>query len=200
MNFGFGNTLEMKVRSKKDTITGFKKIKLLEALNVSSAYNFFADSLNLSDIRISGRTTLIEKLSVNFNMNLSPYAQDTNLRAINKWLVSETGQLTRLTTATVALNLSLNGKSRQNDYQSNAGTEAELAQINAERNQYIDFNIPWNANISYNFTVNNQTKDKTRRFVQTLQFSGDVNLTSKWKVGITSGYDFVNKVKQYGQK
>ena len=197
MNFGFGNTLEMKVRSKKDTITGFKKIKLLEALNVSSAYNFFADSLNLSDIRISGRTTLIEKLSVNFNMNLSPYAQDTNLRAINKWLVSETGQLTRLTTATVALNLSLNGKSRQNDYQSKAGTAAELAQINAERNQYIDFNIPWNANFSYNFTVNNQTKDKTRRFVQTLQFSGDVNLTSKWKVGITSGYDFVNNDISY---
>ncbi len=32
ITFGFGNQLEMKVRSKKDTITGFKKIKLLEQL------------------------------------------------------------------------------------------------------------------------------------------------------------------------
>lgn len=197
LNFGFGNTLEMKVRSKKDTITGFRKIKILEALNISSGYNFFADSLNLSDIRISGRTRLLEKLSVNFNMNLSPYAQDTNLRSINKWLVNQTGQLTRLTTASVALNLSLNGQSRQTDYQSHAGTDAELAQINANKNLYIDFNIPWNATFSYNFTVNNQVKDPSKRFVQTLQFSGDVNLTPKWKVGVTSGYDFVNNDLSY---
>ena len=197
MNFGFGNTLEMKVRSKKDTITGFKKIKLLEALNISSGYNFFADSLNLSDIRISGRTTLLEKLAVNFNMNLSPYAQDTNLRSINKWLVNETGQLTRLRNANVALTLALNGKSRQSDYQSNAGTDAELAQVNAQKNLYVDFNIPWNANISYNFTYNNQIKDPKKRFVQTLQFSGDVNLTPNWKIGATSGYDFVNNDISY---
>lgn len=197
INFGFGNSLEMKVRSKKDTITGFRKVKLLEALTISSGYNFFADSLNLSNISISGRTTLIEKLSVNFNMNLSPYAQDTNLRTINKWLVNETGQLTRLTTASVALNLSLNGKGRQTDYQSNAGTDAELAQINAQKNLYVDFNIPWNATFSYNFTVNNQVKDPKQRFVQTLQFSGDVNLTPKWKIGVTSGYDFVNNSLSY---
>lgn len=197
VNFGFGNSLEMKIRSKKDTITGFKKVKLLEALSITSGYNFFADSLNLSDIRISGRTTLLERLSVNFNMNLSPYAQDTNLNKINKWLINETGKLTRLTTATVALNLSLNGKSRQTNYQSNAGTEAELAQINAQKNLYVDFNIPWNANFSYNFTINNQTTDKSNRFVQTLQFSGDINLTPKWKIGVTSGYDFVNNDISY---
>lgn len=195
LNYGFGNTLEMKVRSKKDTLTGFKKIKILEQLNVGGSYNFFADSLNLSDISISGRTRILERLGVNFNMNLSPYAQDTLGRRINKWLVNETGQLTRLTTASVALTLNLNGKSRT-DYNSNQGTPEELAQINAQKAAYIDFNIPWRLDISYNLSINN-TANAATRIVQALQFQGDISLTPKWKIGFTSGYDFVAKDLSY---
>ncbi|MDB4655862.1 putative LPS assembly protein LptD [Flavobacteriales bacterium] len=196
VTYGFGNTLEMKIRSKKDTITGFKKVKILEAFNVSGSYNLFADSLNLSDIRVSGRTRILERLGVNFNMNLSPYAQDTNGRAINTWLVNETGKLTRLTTATVALTLNLNGKTRQADYNSDKGTDAELAQINAAKAAYIDFNVPWRLDISYNLTVNNLAS-AANRLVQTLQFQGDISLTPKWKVGFNSGYDFVNNDLSY---
>lgn len=196
VNFGFGNQLEMKVRSKKDTITGFKKIKLLEALSVNSSYNIFADSLNLSDISISGRTRILERLGVNFNMNLSPYAQDSLGRRVNRWLVNESKQLTRLTTATVALTLNLAGKSKQQDYTSDKATDAELAQINAQKAAYIDFNIPWRLDISYNLTINN-TASAASRLVQTLQFQGDVSLTPKWKIGFTSGYDFVNKDLSY---
>ena len=198
ITYGFGNQLEMKVRSKKDTITGFKKIKLLEALNVSGNYNLFADSMNLSDISISGRTRILEKFNVNFNMNMSPYAQDSLGRRINKWLVNETGQLTRLTRATVAISFNIAGKSRQNNYQSDKGTEAELEQINANKGAYVDFNVPWNLNMSYNLTINNtNAATELNRLVQTLQFSGDVSLTPKWKIGFTSGYDFVNKDLSY---
>lgn len=195
LTYGFGNTLEMKVRSRKDTITGFKKIKILEALNVGGSYNFFADSLNLSDISISGRTRLLERLGVNFSMNLSPYAQDTLGRRINKWLVNETGQLTRLTTASVALTLNLNGKSRT-DYESTQGTPEELAQINAQKAAFIDFNVPWRLDVSYNLSINN-TANAATRIVQALQFQGDVSITPKWKFGFTSGYDFVAKDLSY---
>lgn len=196
ITYGIGNTLEMKVRSKKDTITGYKKVKILEALNVSGNYNLFADSLNLSDIRISGRTRILNRLGVNFNMNLSPYAQDTNGRAINTWLVNETGNLTRLTTASVALTLNLNGKSKQADYNSDKGTDAELAQINAAKAAYIDFNVPWRLDISYNLTINNLAS-AANRIIQTLQFQGDVSLTPKWKIGFSSGYDFVRNDLSY---
>lgn len=196
ITYGIGNTLEMKVRSKKDTITGYKKVKILEALNVSGSYNLFADSLKLSDIRISGRTRILNRLGVNFNMNLSPYAQDTNKRAIDKWLVNETGQLTRLTSASVALTLNLNGKSKQADYNSDKGTDAELAQINSAKAAYIDFNVPWRLDISYNLTINNLAS-AANRIVQTLQFQGDVSLTPKWKIGFSSGYDFVRNDLSY---
>lgn len=197
LNYNINNTLEMKVRSKKDTITGFKKIKLLEQFRIGGNYNFFADSLNLSDINISGATSILQKFNIRFNINLTPYAQDTNLRKINKWLVNETGQLTRLTNATVAIAFNLNGKSRNTDYQSTAGTEEELAQINANKNLFVDFNIPWNLAVSYNFVVNNLTKNADQRYTQTLQFNGDVNLTPKWKIGFNSGYDFKAKDLSY---
>ena len=53
MGFSLGNTLEMKVRSEKDT-TGFKKIKILESLNFSSSYNFLRDSVKLAPINMTG--------------------------------------------------------------------------------------------------------------------------------------------------
>lgn len=187
-NFGFGNTLEMKVRSKKDTITGYKKVKILEALNVSSSYNLFADSLNLSDININGRTTLLERLNVNFTMNFTPYAQDTLGRKINKWLIDDTGELTRLTNATLNLTFNLNGQSKSKDYQSDKGTSEELAQINAQRRGYIDFNVPWNLFVGYNLAATNvQSEYELSQFIS---FSGDVSITPKWKIGFSSGYDF----------
>jgi len=197
-SFSLGNQLEMKVRSKKDTISGFKKVKLLEALNIGTSYNFFADSLNLSDISISGRTRLLDRLSVVFNMNLSPYVQDSLGRKLNRWLVNESKQLTRLTTADVALTLNLNGKSKQVPYQSNKGTPEEVAQINAQPMAYIDFNIPWNLMVSYNFRLNNtNSATDATRIIQTLSFQGDISFTPKWKIGFTSGYDFVQNDLSY---
>ena len=46
VNFGITNSLEMKVRSNKDTITGTKKIVLIENLTISTSYDLAAHSLN----------------------------------------------------------------------------------------------------------------------------------------------------------
>jgi lipopolysaccharide assembly outer membrane protein LptD (OstA) len=190
INFGFGNNLEMKVASKRDTITGFKKVKLLEAFNISSSYNLFADSLNLGDININGRTTILEKLSVNFAFNLTPYAQDSLSRKVNRWLVNETGELTRMTNATVQVSFALNGKSRDQNYQSEKGTPEELAMINAEKGAYVDFNVPWNINVNYNLSILRLVQED--KMTQTFGINGDINITPKWKIGFSTGYDFVN--------
>lgn len=190
INFGFGNNLEMKVASKKDTLTGFTKVKILEAFNITSSYNLFADSLNMGDININGRTTILNKLNVNFQFQLSPYAQDTLGRKVNRWLVYETGELTRMTNASVAVSFNLNGKSKASDYQSAKGTAEELAMINAQQGAYIDFNVPWNVNVSYNLSVVRLIQED--RIIQTLGVNGDINITPKWKIGFSTGYDFVN--------
>jgi hypothetical protein len=195
VTFGFGNNLEMKVASKKDTITGFKKIKILEAFNISSSYNIFADSLNLADININGRTTILEKLSLNFAFNLTPYAQDTVGRKVNRWLVYETGELTRMTNASVAVTFNLNGKTKPNPLQSTQGSPNELAMLNAQQGAYVDFNVPWNVMVNYNLSVVKLIQED--RITQTLGINGDINITPKWKIGFSTGYDFVNnKVAQ----
>lgn len=191
ITLNLNNNLEMKVRSRKDTITGFKKVKLLEGFNIGTSYNLFADSLNLADININGFTTLLEKFRLNFGFILTPYAQDTLGRKVNRWLVNETGELTRLTSANVAVQFSLNGQSRQQPYESDRGSPEELAMINAQRGAYVDFNIPWNLNVSYNLSLVRLIQED--RITQTFGISGDINLTPKWKVGFNTGYDFERK-------
>ncbi|RLD62744.1 MAG: LPS-assembly protein LptD, partial [Bacteroidetes bacterium] len=73
VNFNVANNIEMKIKSKKDTVTGTKKIVLIENLSFSTSYNMLADSLRWSKIRISGRTKLFKRLDINYSANLDPY-------------------------------------------------------------------------------------------------------------------------------
>ena len=193
INFGVNNNLEMKVRSKKDTITGFKKVKILEAFNISSSYNLFADSLNLADFIFSGRTRLLERFNVSFTLTMTPYKTDTLGRKINKFVVSDGKELLHLSRSTVAVSFNLNGKSKvPAPRESDRATDAELEEIRNNPQAFIDFNVPWNLFVTYNLAyTDNPTLEN--KLTQTLQFSGDVSLTAKWKVGFSSGYDFINK-------
>ena len=57
---------------------------------------------------------------------------------------------------------------------------------------YVDFNIPWSLQVSYNI---NYTRVGYRegKITQSLRFNGDLSLTQKWKMTFSSGYDFENK-------
>src|SRR5690606_17171020 len=46
IGIGLGNTLEMKVKSEKDTVA--RKVSLLNSLSLGTSYNIVADSFNLS--------------------------------------------------------------------------------------------------------------------------------------------------------
>jgi hypothetical protein len=61
--------------------------------------------------------------------------------------------------------------------------------------EYIDFEIPWK--LSVNYTLNYNKFDAVNALNQSLNFSGNVNLTPKWKIGFNSGYDFINKDLTY---
>lgn len=66
INASLSQTLEMKVLSKRDT-SGMKKIKLIDELRIGQvSYNFLADSMGLSNIPISLRTT-VSKISASIS-------------------------------------------------------------------------------------------------------------------------------------
>ena len=104
MTFSLDNNLEMKVRVKTDSGMTLKKIKLLESLRFNSSYNLIADSMKLSPITFSGRTTLANKFILTFGGTLDPYAFDALNRDYNKFQIDENGRLFRLTSASTALN------------------------------------------------------------------------------------------------
>jgi len=185
INFSLDNNVEMKVRNDKDT-TGdeeFKKVKLLESFRLSTSYNPFADSMNFSNISISARTKILNnKVDLNFSGTIDPYAIDTNNVRYNKYH----GKLGRLTNATISTNFSFSADNGQNKEKKN-----DL--VGGFYDDYMDFDVPWNISISYNFTYSRPSPYRSPTISQIVNFSGDLSLTPKWKLNFQSGYDIKNK-------
>ncbi|WP_371873495.1 putative LPS assembly protein LptD [Seonamhaeicola sp. ML3] len=224
MSFSLANNFEAKVRDKDTTATEAKKIKLLNNLNFSTSYNFAADSLKLSPIRMNGGTQLFQnKLSINFGATFDPYALDNNNTRINKLNVDNGGSLVRLTSAnlTASWSLSNSGEKKDKD-KGNADTvnnddpnavlpenlDFSNRQINREREKksetkeestkFYNHKIPWNLRLAY--TVNYANSRRQNEISShSLMFSGDIELTSKWSIGASSGYDIKNQGFTYTQ-
>lgn len=187
LSFNIDNNLEMKVKSKRDTISGIKKIKLLESFNVGTSYNLAADSLNWSSLNINGRTVLFEKININFSGIADPYVIDSLGKRLNKFELKENSRIARLTNANLSIGFSLNKKAVSSMEKK---TPEQLSTTNINASNYVDFSIPWNLSVNYSLYY---TKTITETVTQSLNFNGDVNLTPKWKIGFTSGYDFINE-------
>ena len=87
LTYGLTNVVELKYYSKREEEE--KKVKLLNTLNVNGSYNFAADSLNWSTVRISGNTNIIKGFSsLRFNFALDPYLQE-GTKTINKLVSTE---------------------------------------------------------------------------------------------------------------
>ncbi len=111
MSFSLQNTLEAKVRDRDSTATEPKKVMLLNSLNLSTSYNFEADSLKLSPLSLTGGTNILNnKMAINFGASLDPYAIDNNGTRINTFNINNGGGLFRLTSARANLSYSLSSK------------------------------------------------------------------------------------------
>ena len=191
------NNLEMKVRSAKDTVDGYKKIMLVESFTVSSGYNLAAETFNWSNINMNGRTKLFKKLIINLNGTFDPYAinsEGQRVDSIYTWRANR--QIGRLTSSVLSFSTNLRGgKKKEGKRKSAYATQEELDFINAYPDAYVDFNIPWSLNLYYNLRYSKPAWEET--ITQTLTFSGDVSLTPNWKVGFNSGYDFLVKELTY---
>ena len=106
LTYSFVNNLEIKVPSSSDTITGVKKIPILESLSITGNYDVTKDSVNFSPISISGRTTLFKKLGINYNSSWDPYAADSMGRRINRFELIDNGRLFRKTGSSWRFSLS----------------------------------------------------------------------------------------------
>ncbi len=200
INFGLDNNLEMKIQDDKDStnMDATKKVKILESLRFSTSYNIFRDSLNLSPVNISGRTSIFnKKVNIQMGGTLNPYALSETGTTINKF----NGGIGRLTSANFSVSTSFKGgDSSKNKKRGGSDEENEDAlaekELMQERNsletlndlnQYVDFDVPWSMRLDYNFRYSKPTFTSTTS--QILRLSGDLSLTPKWKISFNTGYD-----------
>ncbi len=220
------NNLEMKVKSRRDTITGTKKIVLLENVTLSCYYDFAADSLNWSMFTISGRTTLFKQLYLTFNIGFDPYCYNDQGIRVNETELKKNKRLLRFASSdiNVGLNWTLNkelftGKKDKKKFETPQQEELFTENTLGMPNKRPDFSNPWSLTINYTFAytvrdnnyyyINSRyynqrgitSEDAEKRYnsniIQTLNISGDINITKKWKVGFTTGYDFTQKDLSY---
>lgn len=206
IGFSIDNNIEAKVRNTGDTSGNnmFKKVPILQGLTFSGNYNFARDSLKLSNINFSGRTSLFDKkINLNFNGTLDPYQIDNQGQQINKFAI-ENGSLARLTQFGLSFDYTFNpeaSRSRSNNIDSMKNQmpnmtpeQAEaLSRISRDPNAFVDFNIPWNLAGSFSLQYFKRWDGVDRRmkgdYTATVNVHGDVNVTPKWKIQFNSGYD-----------
>jgi len=70
--------------------------------------------------------------------------------------------------------------------------EAEVEHILHNPNQYLDFKIPWSLRLQYTLRYS-KVGFRESSITQSLNFSGDLSLSEKWKLTYSSGYDFERK-------
>ena len=194
INFSLGNILGMKIRNKKDTVETFKKIKLIESLGISSSYNIFADSLNMSNVRLNARTKLFNIFDITFSSDYDPYLTNENKNnRINQFEIATNNRLARLKSFTTSIGINVNDKSFQSDKKDNDESEKEDDEENRDF-----YSIPWNLNANYSLNYNKGHQSSAfADTTQSLTFSGNIKITKKWKIGFRSGYDFDEKELTY---
>ena len=216
IGISLNNVLEAKMAPKDpESDEEDEKIMLLNNLNFNSSYNIAADSLRWSNVRFSAGTRLLkDKLALNFNGSLDPYQVNEEGRQINKF----NPNIFRLTNANLTANYSISStdfdKSKKdskdnkesNDTRNGNGANnprdvmgmdldpRDTRQNNSNKNktsktELYKAKIPWSINLVYSANYSNNGVDPGKIGVHTLGFGGNIELSPKWGVGYSSGYD-----------
>lgn len=207
VSFSLSNNLEMKVRSKSDTITGTKKVMLIENLSFNTSYDLARDTLKWALLNMSARTSLFnKKLQIQYSASYDPYLKTDKGRSINVFEWDANHRLFRKENSTWNFSLAYSfgsGKKGAGGSQSIAiAPESQAEDIIQNQEDYINWNNPWSFSFNYNLVYNNRFlytngRQEEKDLIQTFGFSGNVNVTPKWKVDVTSGYDFESNKLSY---
>jgi lipopolysaccharide assembly outer membrane protein LptD (OstA) len=210
------NTFEAKIVDKESKKGESKKIMLINNLNFATNYDITADSLAWTPMRVSGGTLLFkDKLNLNFGATLDPYAIDNAGQRINTFNIENGGSLFRMTSANLTINYefsSTDGEKQSNQQNlQNGGTGDDLfgrntdlsdsrqslfnkeeTQDEEKNTEWYNTKLPWDIRLAYSVTYNNSNR-QNEISSHSLMASGNFELSPRWKVGLSSGYDFKQK-------
>lgn len=200
LGINLNNNIEAKLKRSTDTGFVYNKVQLLQNIGINGTYNFAADSNKLSNISVGGRTKIWKYFDLVFGSVFNPYVTQTvnNFTSNTRFYTfNETGKLANFTSGNIALSAAFSSNTTQSMRikKPDLTNGAEQGAAVSKANETSQEQLPWNLNIYYNVTFNKINTKLTN--IQTLNFSGDVQVTKYWKLGVTSGYDFNAKNLSY---
>tara|TARA_X000000950_G_scaffold77171_2_gene96749 strand:+ start:112399 stop:114990 length:2592 start_codon:yes stop_codon:yes gene_type:complete len=177
----------------------------------------------------SGLNILKNKMRINFGATFDPYAINENNQRIGTYHIANGGGLARMTSANINMSYNINNdtfkrgerdleeeeEEENTEITSSGGRDDDLfgrsANLYNRQNNmaledeepppeypYFKTKIPWSLKFAYSLTYNNRSGQRDLS-TNSLMFSGDINLTPKWTIGISSGYDFKQEGFTYTQ-
>jgi LPS-assembly protein len=197
MNFGIDNLLEMKVKNKDTSIKKANVVRLIDALSISSGYNFLEDSFQLQVFNIGFRSTLFDKVSITGNALIDPYGVDTFGTRRNK-LVWEDNRFSvgRFSQGSLAISTSFQSKKAENKkdvqttYDPTLTPDEQQRQLDYVRQnpaEFVDFSTPWSVQLSFSLNFQRVPKPDYKGYRtdvnSNLNLNGDFSLSPKWKMG-----------------
>lgn len=201
ITFGFNNTLELKRKNDKDTVDGFKRTRLIDALSITGSYDLIKEATyQLSDISLNLRISPLKWLNIVSNSSFSAYGWDSLTgKKKEEFAIKSNGVLGRFTTTNITTTATLTSKEGREEIEKtqnriNDNWTADYAYFALHPEHALNFNIPWKVTLShiYGVSVNqNITSSNADRFtqLQTLMANGDLSFTKRWKVATTTNLD-----------
>ncbi len=200
ITFGLNNTFELKRKSDKDTITGFKKTRIIDLLSATGFYDLNKDSMQLSDINLNLRISPFSWMNIVAVSTFSPYDWDVNTgKTIGTYALQTNGKLGRFTQTSLTSSFTFTSKesrikllNSQEDIAKN--WTADYAYFALHPEYLLDFTIPWKMTLSHVYGINvNQNKSLSEpsayNQVQTLVANGDISFTQRWKLSTNINFD-----------
>jgi lipopolysaccharide assembly outer membrane protein LptD (OstA) len=189
VTFSVGNTLEMKIYDKKDSVNHTRKVSLLPSLYFGTSYNMAQDSFQWANINVSANTVILKKLNITYGMSLDPYSYyPQTLRRYNDLAIHH-GSVGKVKNANVSLSTSIASKQPvANNFKNSKGTVLKTESI-----------IPYTLSAYYVLSIQPSIFNfrDTVYYTQSVSGNLETDLTPNWKVSINTGYDFRTKTIGY---
>lgn len=212
------HSFEIKVRTN-DSI-GEKKLELLR-INLSTGYNFVADSLKLNPLNVQLRSPVLDFMNFSGSAGFTFYDEQSVIdsagrklgtRFVDKYLISQGKGIARLTNFNFSISSSfsqegfsgfgsfgLDTKKRKQDTLSPGDRFSQRINFDEDEFDYFAENIhgyapihlPWSFNFSLNYSYNQYTIDNISR-TMTINSSFNFSLTPTWAISATTSYDFIS--------
>jgi lipopolysaccharide assembly outer membrane protein LptD (OstA) len=198
LSLSVGNIFEMKTTvDPTDTTAKEQKIQLLN-VDVSSAYNFAADSFHIANVSVNARTQIGNWFSLNARSSFSPYEMNEGGGRVNQLLWNTRGVPLRMDDFGFSVSTNLSGERLRSSERDTATAPEDEFQLGMADNRVYqglyeetqpDFTIPWDISLTYDYNFRRVNPTQTQKN-SSLRGGLNFNLTPAWKFSFGGSFDF----------